>query len=118
MRSDFDGQLPRAYAYDVDPLATAARNVSNFNGANRGEENVYLAPSECDVAVDLRLGGDKPMMFADSRTWTQVHASPFLDAARTPALARAFLIPGYSLRRAKFGEYVVHIPAEHFMRIY
>ena len=118
VRSDFDGQLPRAYAYDADPLATAARNVSNFNGANRGEENVYMAPSECDVAVDLRLGGDKPMMIADSRTWTQVHASPFLDAARTPALARAFLIPGYSLRRAQFGEYVVHIPAEHFMRIY
>ena len=37
---------------------------------------------------------------------------------RTPALARAFLVPGYSLQRAKFGEYVVHIPAEHFVRIY
>jgi len=47
-----------------------------------------------------------------------VHASPFLDSSRTPALARAFLVPGYSLQRAKFGEYVVHIPAEHFVRIY
>ena len=35
-----------------------------------------------------------------------------------PSAARAFLVPGYSLRRAKFGEYVVHIPAEHFVRIY
>ncbi len=69
--------------------------------------------------IDLRLDeGDPPLWVNDTRTWTQVHASPFLDSSRTPALARAFLVPGYSLQRAKFGEYVVHIPAEHFVRIY
>ena len=62
--------------------------------------------------------GAPPLWVNDTRTWTQIHASPFLDSSRTPALARAFLVPGYSLQRAKFGEYVVHIPAGHFVRIY
>ena len=119
VRSAFDGQLPRPYAYDADPLATSARDVRGFNGHNGGEDNEYVAAADCDVAVDLRLDeGDPLLFFNDSRTWTQIHASPFLDSSRTPALARAFLVPGYSLGRAKFGEYVVHIPAEHFVRIY
>ena len=119
VRSSFDGQLPRPYAYDADPLATSARDVRGFNGHNGGEDNEYVAAADCDVAVDLRLDeGDPPLWVNDTRTWTQIHASPFLDSSRTPALARAFLVPGYSLQRAKFGEYVVHIPAEHFVRIY
>ncbi len=131
VRSAFDGQLPRPYAYDADPLATTRRDVRGFNGHNGGEDNKYVAAADCDVAVDRRSSlktatsllidledVDPPLFVNDSRTWTQVHASPFLDAAQTPALARAFLVPGYSLQRAKFGEYVVHIPAEHFVRIY
>ena len=119
MRSEFDGQLPRPYAYDADPLSITARDVRGFNGHNGGEDNVYVDLKDCDVAVDLRLDeADQLSFFNDTRTWTQVHASPFLDSSRTPALARAFLVPGYSLQRAKFGEYVVHIPAEHFVRIY
>ena len=93
--------------------------MRGFNGHNGGEDNEYVAIEDCDVAVDLRLDeGDPPLWVNDTRTWTQVHASPFLDSSRTPALARAFLVPGYSLQRAQFGEYVVHIPAEHFVRIY
>jgi len=119
VRSSFDGQLPRPYAYDADPLATTRRDVRGFNGHNGGELNEYVDAAACDVAVDLRLDeGDPPLWVNDTRTWTQIHASPFLDSSRTPALARAFLVPGYSLQRAKFGEYVVHIPAEHFVRIY
>mgnify|MGYP001161486039 CR=1 FL=1 len=119
VRSSFDGQLPRPYAYDADPLSITARDVRGFNGHNGGEDNEYVDAAACDVAVDLRLDeGDPPLWVNDTRTWTQIHASPFLDSSRTPALARAFLVPGYSLQRAKFGEYVVHIPAEHFVRIY
>ena len=76
-------------------------------------------PAITTLPFALRLDeGDPLLFFNDTRTWTQIHASPFLDSSRTPALARAFLVPGYSLQRAKFGEYVVHIPAEHFVRIY
>ena len=120
VRSSFDGQLPRAYAYDADPLATTARDVRGFNGHNGGEDNEYVAVADCDVAVDLRLDeGDPPLWVNDTRTWTQVHASPFLDSSRTPALARAFLVPGLLAgQRAKFGVRRAHPGRAAGVRIY
>lgn len=117
LKSPFDGQLPRAYAAQPAPGLEGARAlaradaVDKFNDRNVEDARAYAAAAACDVAVDLRFhgqdGGLAAALNADGRAWREVATSPFLDAARTPALARAFAIPGYSADRAAYAAYVV-----------
>lgn len=43
----------------------------------------------------------------DPAAWEEVAALPFLDAARSPALTRAFYIPGLSPARNRHMDYVL-----------
>ena len=116
----FDGQLPRLYGAQAPgfaaSLGVAAADVSaHFNAENAERPGSYVAPAACDVAVDLRLGDDPApslaaALEADGRAWGVAFAAPFLDAANTGAAARAFLVPGYSRRRAAWGSYAVLVP--------
>ena len=125
VKTAFDGQLPRAYDAPEAPglagaLAVASADVAaHFNDRNAERLDAYVDAGACDLAVDLRFkGGDDAAaapslasaLRADGREWKAAHRSPFLDAGRTPALARAFAIPGYSRSRAVFADYEVLAP--------
>lgn len=120
IKTRFDGQLPRLYGAQAPGLAAslgvAAADVSaHFNAENAERPGSYVAPAACDVAVDLRIGDDPApslaaALEADGRAWGVAFSAPFLDAANTGAAARAFLVPGYSRRRAAWGAYAVLAP--------
>ena len=120
VKTRFDGQLPRLYGAQAPGLAAslgvAAADVSaHFNAKNAERPGSYVAPAACDVAVDLRIGDDPApslaaALEADGRAWGVAFSAPFLDAANTGAAARAFLVPGYSRRRAAWGSYAVLAP--------
>lgn len=67
----------------------------------------------CDFFVEVRLPSidseDHPNpLHPNHRTgWEELSSTPFLDAVRTPALARALYIPGVTTSKAVWGEYVV-----------
>ncbi|KAJ8599306.1 hypothetical protein CTAYLR_008842 [Chrysophaeum taylorii] len=92
VKSDFAGQLPRHWGSN-----------GRFNDRNEEEPDRYVDISTCDLYVDLVVDG------LDSN-WTVVASFPFLDAQNTPTLARAFLIPFYSLKKAKWAQYVLLEP--------
>lgn len=48
-----------------------------------------------------------PVASAGGLEWEDVVSRPFVDVARSPALARAFYIPGWSPRQNHYVEYVL-----------
>ena len=89
LRSDFGGQLPQYYL----PHAANGTSVSrsNFNDLNKEETDRYASLDDCHywVGADGDLGDG----------WDEVMSIDMLDAAKSPTLSRAFLIPGYSIER-------------------
>ena len=76
-------------------------------GENQDEKNQDDEPSEDELdppprrAADRRIGGA-------AVSWTLLWEAPFLDAGKSPALSRAFFVPGWSSKRNVFGTYRVY----------
>ena len=54
---------------------------------------------------------DPPRLRSERETsvsWRILWEAPFLDAARSPALSRAFFVPGWSSKRNVYGTYRVY----------
>ena len=101
VRGGFGGQLPAPY---VAPLPAGARAVpGHFNDQNR-EELRYAPIKSCDWLVEL----ERPPTPRRRRARPRSGASPpaALDAARTPAWARA-LYAGARGEARRYAEYVV-----------
>lgn len=48
---------------------------------------------QCDFIVDLHLADQAEEPYSASPDWEVVWSAPFLDAARSPTLTRAFFVP-------------------------
>eukprot|EP00741_Cyanophora_paradoxa_P018248 tig00021043_g17621.t1 len=105
LRSGFKGQLPRAY--EPWPNGTAADVARHFNDRNAEDPARYVPPSSCHFIVDLELPSDGDDWRRAGGPWRVAFAAPFLHAARSPGLARAFYVPGLSPRTNAFVRYVL-----------
>ena len=105
----FHGELPRHWEVSSGSRGSSADVAAHFNDRNMEVTNRYVPLSHCHFIVDLRTDDDddSSSLYQASSSWTVAHTSPFLDAGRTTGLARAFLVPYYSYRRAVFADYVV-----------
>ncbi|KAJ1454519.1 Alg9-like mannosyltransferase family-domain-containing protein [Pelagophyceae sp. CCMP2097] len=128
VRSEFDGELPRHWERrDAWVAAARAPVEAHFNDRNVEELGRYVDAAQCDFAVDFDDAADgasddsaaapaarslRAALRADRAAWITLQSWPFLDAGRTPAVARAFLIPGYSAKRAKYAKLVLLKRAE------
>ncbi|KAG2171665.1 hypothetical protein INT43_008045 [Umbelopsis isabellina] len=85
-----------------------------FNDLNVEDPSVYVKLSQCDFMVDSDFpmryadGGEststhEPRYIQDSKHWEVIACKPFLDAANSHRLSRAFWIPG--VKRLQWGEY-------------
>jgi len=99
LKSDFSGQLPQQYA------AVNGTSViqAGFNDLNREDPTRYVTLDMCDFVVDLKLRDQKEAAFDTLDEFEVVFSAPFLDAANSPTLTRAFFIP--VANRNVFGEY-------------
>lgn len=90
LQSGFTGQLPQPYA------AVNATSViqAGFNDMNQGNPSRFVRVEDCDFIVDLNLGdGQAEPSFVDLPGWNTSMTMPFLDAARSYGLTRAFSVP-------------------------
>lgn len=97
VKSDFLGQLPRPWLSSDFLSAARADRLDDFNVDNIQHPDSLVPLSSCDYLVD----------FHAPSTFKPVHVEPFLDAARTPTLARALWIPFYSSRKAHFANLTI-----------
>ncbi|GAQ89586.1 alpha-1,2-mannosyltransferase [Klebsormidium nitens] len=97
----FGGLLP--FPFNGTAGGTRAR-PGYFNDRNRASPGQFLSDqSRCDYRVDFRRKGEGGR--DDDDLWEVVAERPFLDAAKSPALSRAFYVPGWSAAKNKFGTY-------------
>ncbi|KAJ3049129.1 mannosyltransferase [Rhizophlyctis rosea] len=84
---------------------TTSRIPNGMNDENREDPDVYWSIDNCDYMVDftpkepLRFRADSKdsneLNYAlDERNWEKHYCEPFLDAAKSGRMARAFWVPG------------------------
>ena len=99
----------------VDPtrvVAPGGRNVDGGNadadeGARRADEAAADSGRETSEEDEEEVGASAP-----SDAWVATRTFPFLDQANSPALSRAFYVPGWSAAKNAYGKYVVYQRAE------
>ena len=57
--------------------------------------------------IDVDFGVESPLepRYNTKTGWTSIKSYPFLNAAKSKKIARAFYIPGYSKNNVKYGTY-------------
>jgi len=112
VKSEFDGLLPRHFAEagstEVAHLSDssllwkwpATRYApSDLNDVNREEPSHYVDIQSCHYLVDVDFPKHpvtskyEPRYATDEANWERVDCRPFLDAASSPMLTRAFWTP-------------------------
>ncbi|KAL4423801.1 hypothetical protein ABPG75_001102 [Micractinium tetrahymenae] len=107
INSGFTGLLPRQFDASQGGTRAAPRQ---FNDRNREEpDNYWPSAANCSYVVTLRdrASGSLIDELGDLAAWEEVAALPFLDAAHSPALTRAFYIPGLSPAKNRQMDYVL-----------
>ncbi|BGP14638.1 hypothetical protein JCM10213_001651 [Rhodosporidiobolus nylandii] len=118
VRSAFDGILPKVWEEPGEGKGLFRRATAieplGMNMYNKEEPDRYVDPGTCSYLVDLDFPDRpessfsplEPRYAADSATWDKVYCHPFLDAANSPRLNRAFNLPlpGWQ-RKNSWGEY-------------
>ncbi|KAL0995005.1 hypothetical protein UPYG_G00130540 [Umbra pygmaea] len=111
IKSEFRGQLPQPYA--DGPLATQTV-PAHMNDQNLEEPTRYVDIRQCHYLVDLDLETTAPRepRYTDNPDdWTVIANKPFLNAARSSPLFRAFFIPFLSGQHTSYAQYVILKPA-------
>jgi hypothetical protein len=79
----------------------------NFNEVNAEQRDRYVEAHTCDFVIDLGVAADvhherenrfdpwHPGGGTCEASWELVYSAPFLDAERTPFLARILLLPSH-----------------------
>ena len=141
--SKSDWKRPRYSRWGLRLGAARAEVGSYFNELNAEEPSRYVEASQCALALDWKdadaidadalpdddradpdAGGEprrgrpslRDALAADtSAEWRSIYETPFLDAARTPPLARALKIPFFSKHKAVFGllRVLERTPSDH-----
>jgi len=113
IKSGFDGLLPRPFADEDGGTRAAPRQL---NDQNREEpENYWPDAAQCDYVVTLGPAGRQngsgswfdEAALGVAEGWTVMAEQPFVDGGGSPALTRAFFIPGYSRKMNKWLRYAL-----------
>ncbi|OBZ88717.1 Alpha-1,2-mannosyltransferase alg9 [Choanephora cucurbitarum] len=119
LKSQFEGQLPKAFEedltigsyQDVDGSQVLYRRRAygwvgahlapeGFNDLNKEDPSVYVKEESCDYLVDsefpLRLSSSpyEPHYIKDTDHWQILECQSFIDAENSHRLLRAFWLPG------------------------
>lgn len=117
LKSNFNGQLPKTFeedlaigSYDVDGKEQLYRRrvyswlgarlaPEGFNDLNLEDASVYVDEEDCDYLVDVDFplhpsNELEPRYIQDTTHWQVMRCEPFLDAANSNRLSRAFWVPG------------------------
>ncbi|CAH0387165.1 unnamed protein product [Bemisia tabaci] len=104
IKSEFKGQLPDKFEKDANGKPKPSAFV---NDGNLEEPSRYVDPHICHFLVDLDNGVDselEPNYSAHSDDWLIVKSVPFLNAAKSNRILRAFYIP-FLWNSNEFGSY-------------
>jgi alpha-1,2-mannosyltransferase len=82
-------------------LATDAKTIAEEEKSEKEDASFEEGVDELDPP---RLRSERET----SVSWRILWEAPFLDAARSPALSRAFFVPGWSSKRNVYGTYRVY----------
>lgn len=103
IRSEFRGLLPGEFSEASQGFGVWSGTwlpPSGMNDRNEEDPGKYVDVRACDFLVDTQYPLDEgelppaePDYVADTENWEVVTCEPFLDAARTHALARAVWVP-------------------------
>ena len=71
------------------------------------DSNTIFLLRECDYLIDVDFGVESSLepRYNTKSGWTSIKSFPFLNAAKSKTIARAFNIPGYSRKHVKYGTY-------------
>eukprot|EP01018_Ginkgo_biloba_P000017 Gb_07978 [translate_table: standard] len=99
----FRGLLPFPFN---DSLGGTASAPQYFNSQNKASDKQYLTDLEnCSFLVELELKREHSSRGRNSSVWETIFELPFLDKEKSPALYRAFFIPGAWEKKNVFGMY-------------
>jgi alpha-1,2-mannosyltransferase len=103
IRSEFRGMLPGEFSEAGTGFGFRSGTwlpTSGLNDRNEEDPEKYVQLDNCHFLVDTQypentdpLPPNEPDFVADTDNWDEVKCVPFLDAARTPALARIIWTP-------------------------
>eukprot|EP01062_Namystynia_karyoxenos_P040576 TRINITY_DN29579_c0_g1_i1.p1 TRINITY_DN29579_c0_g1~~TRINITY_DN29579_c0_g1_i1.p1 ORF type:complete len:661 (+),score=208.93 TRINITY_DN29579_c0_g1_i1:84-1985(+) len=89
INSSFGGLLPKPFGPKGSRSAPRG-----FNDLNQPDPEQFTPLEECHYLLDSDFAGQSEERYmADTATWITVAEQPYLDAARSPQLARALLLP-------------------------
>ena len=98
VRAGFTGHLPAHFL----PHDGTSRDGGPFNDMNRDEPSRYVHIDSCDFVVDL----DLEQRWTRNSSWSIVARYPFLNAAESHPLFRAFYVP-FTSRTLSFADYLL-----------
>ncbi|KAK0171720.1 hypothetical protein PV328_005138 [Microctonus aethiopoides] len=105
LQSEFKGQLPQAFALDINGTSIVQ---PNFNDLNKEEPSRYFDVEKCHFILDLDLGTESEMEPNYSRqrdNFNVIKSSKFLDSSTCHPLLRAFYIPFLTDNSCNYGSY-------------
>uniref|UniRef100_A0A8R1EQ51 Mannosyltransferase n=1 Tax=Caenorhabditis japonica TaxID=281687 RepID=A0A8R1EQ51_CAEJA len=110
IQSGFRGILPKHYKKTKKVVDATKHVPTHMNDQNREEVTRYVPLESCDYLVDMdRPASDRE---PDFRTmpdkWKQITHMPFIDAANSHPLFRAFYVPFRSSHRLTFTTYSLY----------
>lgn len=94
-QTENNSQLPQYYG------STTSEIQPHFNDRNEDEPTRYISLSDCHFVLDLDYHENREKLFP-SNNWELLSSFPFIDASRSPTLARAFYIPFYSSKKNSY----------------
>ncbi|KAK8730809.1 hypothetical protein OTU49_007944 [Cherax quadricarinatus] len=93
VQSEFRGQLPKPFSPEANGTSIIP---DKMNDANIEEKSRYVLLSTCHFLIDLDREEEtarEPRYSKHASEWTILHTVPFMDAARSHRLLRAFYVP-------------------------
>ncbi|XP_071527960.1 alpha-1,2-mannosyltransferase ALG9 [Panulirus ornatus] len=107
IESEFRGQLPKPYSQEANGTTIIPEHM---NDANIEEKSRYVPLSSCHFLIDLDREEDTPREPRYSKRnseWVVLHTVPFMDAARSHRLLRAFYVPFLTERHCTYIDYTL-----------
>lgn len=105
LQSEFKGQLPAPFSNVPDATTIIPKNM---NSQNLEEPSRYFPLNKCHFIVDVHLGYEslaEPFYAQNTSSWNVVKSLPFLNAARSHPVFRAFYVPFLSAMFNEYGTY-------------
>ena len=106
LQSEFRGTLPGEFseASEFGFRAGTWLPTHGLNNRNEADPSSYVTLDSCHFLIDTQfpernepLPSSEPDYVADMDSWERVRCVPFMDASRTPALARMVWTPDLAL---------------------